>query len=312
MLFYTSRCRTAFLQRANSQEANFQGKISEDKMQKSEAYHRRNINLIASCVQVCRNPDVSSLLLNSHGPHIRQKTLVIQDASAHERFSGIWRNPRATRWRMQKLAIFEDNIQSLQEECQRLQIRREFPELPLHWSIANSIIKHFSIPDFEPYRGAYGTPSFWRWRPELVDGYYTLKNSHPHLYVAHKSPDPVLFVLDMFLFCLANTFWLCSVHGMLMLSLINESTAPKQVVGVSRQVCDCTKTSIAYVSSVCTCLNQVWVLCAYCALTCCDIMQNDAIWARWVRLQAILNPESEIMSTVYPERWTDCALIRLF
>jgi len=221
-------------------------------------------------------------------------------------------NPRATRWRMPKLAIFEDNIQSLQEEYQRLQIRHEFPDLPLHWSIANSIMKHLPIPDFEPYRGAYGTPSFWRWRAELVDGYYTLKNSHPHLYVAHKSPDPVLFVLDMLLFCLANTFWLCSVHGMLMLSLINESTAPKQVVGVSRQVCDCTKTSIAYVSSVCTCLNQVWVLCAYCALTCCDIMQNDAIWARWVRLQAILNPGSDMMSTVYPERWTDCALIRLF
>ena len=173
-------------------------------------------------------------------------------------------------------------------------------------------MKYFPIPDFEPWCGAYGTPSFWRWRAELVDGYHTLKKSRSHLYVAHKSPDPVLFVLDMLLFCLPNTFWLCSVHGMLMLSLINEITAPKQVVGVSRQVCDSTKTSIAYVSSVCTCLNQVWVLCAYCALTCCDIMQNDAIWARWVRLQAILNPESDILDTVYPERWTDSELIRLF
>jgi len=208
-----------------------------------------------------QNPNVSSLLLNSHGPHIRQKTLVIQDASAYERFSEKnGSTPGARRWHMQKLQIFEDNIQSLQKEYKRLQIRHEFPDLPLYWSIANSIMKYFPIPDFEPWRGAYGTPSFWRWRAELVDGYHTLKNSCSHLYVAHKSPDPVFFALDMLLFCLANNFWLCSLHGMLMLSLINESTAPKQVVGVSRQVCDCTQTSIAYVSSVCTCLNQVWVL----------------------------------------------------
>jgi hypothetical protein len=210
-----------------------------------------------------QNPDVfsESLLPNSHGLHVRQKTFVIQDASACERFSGKnWGTPGANRWLMQKRQIFEDDIQSFHKECQHLQIPHEFPDLPLHWSVANSILKHFPVPVFEPWRGSYGTPSFWRWRAKLIDGYHTLKNSGSHLYVAHKSPDPVFFALDMLLFCLANNFWLCSLHGMLMLSLINESTAPKQVVGVSRQVCDCTQTSIAYVSSVCTCLNQVWVL----------------------------------------------------
>jgi len=221
-----------------------------------------------------QNPDVSSLLLNSHGPHLRQKTVVFQNASVYERCSEKnWGTPGGLRWCMQKLQNFQDVSQILQNACQRLQTRHEFPDLPLHWSIANSVMKRLAIPDFEswrgvePWRGAYGTPLFWRWHAELVDKYQTLKNSRSHLYVVHQSPDPVLFVLDLLLFCLANTFWLCSLHGMLMLSLINESTAPKQLVGVSRQVCDCTKTSIAYVSSVCTRLNQVWVLCAYCALT---------------------------------------------
>jgi len=42
-------------------------------------------------------------------------------------------------------------------------------------------------------------------------------------------------------------------------------------------------------------------------------MQNDySFWARWVRLQVMMNPGFNMSSTAYPERWTDCALIRLF
>jgi len=182
-----------------------------------------------------QNPDVSSLLLNSHGhPHIRQKTLVIQDASAYERFPEMnGSTPSARRWHMQKLQIFEDKLQSLRKGCDRSQIRHEFPDLPLYWSIAKSIMENVPMPVVDQWHGAYGTPSFWRWRAELVEEYRALKDSSSHLYVAHKSPDPVLFVLDMLVFCLANTFWLCSLHGMLMLPLINESTAPKQVVCLS-------------------------------------------------------------------------------
>jgi len=155
-------------------------------------------------------------------------------APAYERLSEMnGSTPSARRWHMQKLQIFEDKLQSLRNKCDRSQIRHEFPDLPLYWSIANSIMKNVPMPVVDQWHGAYGTPSFWRWRVELVEKYRALKNSGSHLYVAHKSPDLVLFVLDMLVFCLANTFWLCSLHGMLMLPLINESTAPKQVVCLS-------------------------------------------------------------------------------